>query len=224
MVTEKITKELSESTPAAVSTSGTVGTAPTKNHSDHSHAGAAVDHDHSDNTASGGGANISVGTIFALQGEGDDTQTGTLTAWTPTSLSSLSIFQWKGVSQLTAQGITAQGSGRLIIVHNATTTQLIQFEHENASASSFNRIQCPAAQPYFLTAGASVILEYNNDQQRWRIIGTTVINAGAVAVVAVDTGATTGAGSGKAASDGHGHRLNSMSIPTVAAVAYIEYI
>lgn len=175
-MTERLTKELSEAAPAAVGTSGSAGTAPTKNHSDHVHSGAAVDHDHSDNTTTGGGANLSVGTIFAFQGDVSDTTTGTQENWGITNFSSNTFFRFNNASPLTIGGLTGGGDGRLVVFVNQGSS-IVTLKDNSAASSSFNRIVC-GGQDLIMYPGMGVMLIYaSSGSTVWHVIGSLVTPA-----------------------------------------------
>lgn len=76
------------------------------------------------------------------------------------------------VNLLSVDGITApaDGKGKIVIYHNLTGST-VQFN--NATGTAANQILTGTNSPLQLAANASIILRYDTDSSKWRVIGST---------------------------------------------------
>lgn len=76
------------------------------------------------------------------------------------------------VNLVSVDGITApaDGKGKVVIYHNITNNT-IQFN--NATGTAANQIITGTGAPLQLGGGASIILRYETDGSKWRVIGST---------------------------------------------------
>lgn len=175
-MSEKWTKDFSESSPATVSgtSGGVVGTSPQHSHSDHAHE--MLQHDHGANTPAGGGAPLRPGTIFQFTGDSSDTSTGVQENFAPTNFSSNSVTRFNNASPLTIGGITGGADGRFHILYNQGSST-VTLKDNSAGSSSFNRIVC-GGQDLILYPGMGVAIVYAaSGSTVWHVIGSLVTPA-----------------------------------------------
>lgn len=91
--------------------------------------------------------------------------------WNPTGLSTAWLIRaTTDATPRTLSGISAQGDGTIIYLHNANASTTLTLAHD-ATSTGANRFLCPGAANYSLTAKATVMLAYDSTADRWLVLG-----------------------------------------------------
>ncbi len=91
--------------------------------------------------------------------------TGSNNNWAPTGLSTAAIIRAQATSSATVTGLTAQSSGRLIVLQNIDTATTITLTNEDSNSTAANRFSFGVN----LVVGpkASAFLRYDGTLSRW---------------------------------------------------------
>ena len=87
------------------------------------------------------------------------------------------LIKWNGASTCTIMGIPAPSTSIFCIIQNATTNQIIQIAHQNATATAANRIITMSGGTMNVNAGQSAQLYYDTVTGRWRLHNIGFINS-----------------------------------------------
>ena len=104
----------------------------------------------------------------ALQLGTDYTTVGTQS---DVAINTTSAVRYAGASAATFYGIAAGASGQILVVHNSSTATLTLANQSVSDATAASRIITGTGADLPVTAGSSVILQYDNAASRWRVIG-----------------------------------------------------
>jgi hypothetical protein len=89
--------------------------------------------------------------------------------WAPASFATSTWIRISSDAARNLTGIAGGASGRMIYLSNQGAFT-ITLKHETTSTAT-NRLQCPGAVDFSLTAGTSVMLYYDSVATRWYVVG-----------------------------------------------------
>jgi hypothetical protein len=124
------------------------------------------------NAASVNLATFNVTGTMQLSGDISPAQlTANTNNWAPTGLSGASVIRVSTDASRNVTGITGGADGRLLMVQNIGSFDLV-LTHEDAASTAANRIVCPSATNLTIPASSSAILQYDPTSSRWRVIAS----------------------------------------------------
>ena len=84
--------------------------------------------------------------------------------------STISTLRLSGTAERSITGITGGATGRILLVRNTGTFDLI-FVHESASSTAANRFSTPGGLNVTLGPGATLMFQYDGTLSRWQPVG-----------------------------------------------------
>jgi len=114
---------------------------------------------------------------FFLSGEiTPSTLTSNTDNWSPTGLSSAAAIRVATDASRNLTGLTGGSAGRMMVIHNIGSNDLV-IKHDTTSTAA-NRFLCPNDTDLTLQKDASIILRYDSNSARWRVVGGTGTGTG----------------------------------------------
>lgn len=114
-------------------------------------------------------------TTVAISGAPDtSTATGNITGLAITN----AVWRWNGASAADLHGIAGGTEGRVVIIENVSTTQVLTLRSNSATeGTAANRIRVPNDRNTEVNVHEMVVLIYDATDSRWRINGTARVDA-----------------------------------------------
>ncbi len=84
------------------------------------------------------------------------------------AIDNVTRLRWGGASAVTFTGFAGWSNGRILVIHNTSTTLVMTLAHENVGSAS-GRIHCPGGVDLPIGPRGSVILFYDSTSARWRV-------------------------------------------------------
>lgn len=132
------------------------------------------------------------------------TTTGNITDETITN----TVYRWNGASAASLHGIQGQTEGRIVIIENVTSGQVLTLKHQSATeGTAARRLICPDQADTQLGPQSAAVLEYDNTSLAWRVIQESGYT-GTPAAIVVNSGAGAGIAGDLFARGSHIHQIN----------------
>lgn len=113
---------------------------------------------------------VDIGGGVAITGDATSTVTGINSNLTLANTTS--VLRWNGASAATFTGLTGGLDGRVVVLQNVTSGQVLTLAHDVTSTAA-NRFYCPAGIDLVLTPHSGVGLQYDSTSSRWRVLAPT---------------------------------------------------
>lgn len=117
-----------------------------------------------------GSENIAVTQAVAFSGDiSPSSLSGTTNDYNPTGLSTAAVIRQDVSSDAILTGIAGGADGRMLVLHNISTSNSLSLRNENASSTAANRLTLGGGN-LSLRAGGTATFIYDSTSSRWRIV------------------------------------------------------
>jgi hypothetical protein len=112
--------------------------------------------------------------------------TGGTDNYNPTGLSTAQIIRQDLSGDATLTGLAGGADGRLVMIVNLHATNVLKFSHQ-VTSSAANQFYLPGGRTYYIYgAGSCAIFQYDGTLSRWRLVGGTAKQVGAMVIAGCD--------------------------------------